>query len=170
MGLPLEAPVELDGILEGDLHHAQVCGSALSDLGFFCACRADGNGRGCQCQSSRACQREVEADGVLQYGITSQIWPTLMQSAASSGLGGRFWDWEQDGISASSPSHSHSNHALPALPQSFFCRPAEVIAPELIGVRLVKRHKRYIQNQCCNKQREGWKLGTVGQNKFLEFR
>ena len=28
---------------------------------------------------------------------------------------------------------------LPALPKSFFCRPAEVVAPELIGCRLVKR-------------------------------
>ena len=26
-----------------------------------------------------------------------------------------------------------------ALPQSFFCRPAEVVGPELIGCRLVKR-------------------------------
>jgi hypothetical protein len=44
LGLTLEAPVELHGILEGSLHHAQLCGSALSDLGFFCACRADGKG------------------------------------------------------------------------------------------------------------------------------
>ena len=28
---------------------------------------------------------------------------------------------------------------FPALPQAFFCRPAEVVAPELIGCRLVKR-------------------------------
>ena len=28
---------------------------------------------------------------------------------------------------------------LPALPHAFFCRPAEVVAPELIGCRLVKR-------------------------------
>ena len=27
----------------------------------------------------------------------------------------------------------------PALPHAFFCRPAEVVAPELIGCRLVKR-------------------------------
>ena len=26
-----------------------------------------------------------------------------------------------------------------ALPQSFFCRPAEVVGPELVGCRLVKR-------------------------------
>ena len=30
-------------------------------------------------------------------------------------------------------------HHFPALPYSFFCRPAEVVAPELIGCRLVKR-------------------------------
>jgi len=29
--------------------------------------------------------------------------------------------------------------SLPALPQSFFARPAEVVAPELIGCLLVKR-------------------------------
>ena len=28
---------------------------------------------------------------------------------------------------------------FPALPHAFFCRPAEVVAPELIGCRLVKR-------------------------------
>ena len=28
---------------------------------------------------------------------------------------------------------------VPALPHAFFCRPAEVVAPELIGCRLVKR-------------------------------
>ena len=28
---------------------------------------------------------------------------------------------------------------FPALPQSFFCRPAEEVGPELIGCRLVKR-------------------------------
>ena len=28
---------------------------------------------------------------------------------------------------------------FPALPQSFFCRPAEVVGPELVGCRLVKR-------------------------------
>ena len=28
---------------------------------------------------------------------------------------------------------------MEALPLSFFCRPAEVVAPELIGCRLVKR-------------------------------
>ena len=35
--------------------------------------------------------------------------------------------------------HSHSHHALPALPYAFCCRPAEVVAPELIGCKLVKR-------------------------------
>ena len=28
---------------------------------------------------------------------------------------------------------------FPALPQSFFCRPAEVVGPGLVGCRLVKR-------------------------------
>ena len=28
---------------------------------------------------------------------------------------------------------------VPALPHAFFCRPAQVVAPELIGCRLVKR-------------------------------
>jgi DNA-3-methyladenine glycosylase len=36
-------------------------------------------------------------------------------------------------------SHSLSHHALPALPYAFCCRPAEVVAPELIGCKLVKR-------------------------------
>ena len=30
---------------------------------------------------------------------------------------------------------------FPALPKSFFCRPAEVVGPELVGCRLVKRQK-----------------------------
>ena len=30
---------------------------------------------------------------------------------------------------------------FPALPKSFFCRPADVVAPELIGCLLVKRQK-----------------------------
>jgi hypothetical protein len=53
--------------------------------------------------------------------------------------GGQLWDWQQDGIRAFLPSRSHSHHALPALPQSFFARPAEQVAPELIGCLLVKR-------------------------------
>jgi len=36
-------------------------------------------------------------------------------------------------------SHSHSHHTLPALLQTFFARPAELVAPELIGCLLVKR-------------------------------
>jgi DNA-3-methyladenine glycosylase len=32
-----------------------------------------------------------------------------------------------------------ATHALPVLPQSFFARPADVVAPELIGCLLVKR-------------------------------
>jgi len=42
-------------------------------------------------------------------------------------------------LSTTSQSHPHSHHALSALPQSFFARPAEVVAPELIGCLLVKR-------------------------------
>ncbi|MEB3172763.1 MAG: DNA-3-methyladenine glycosylase, partial [Cyanobacteriota bacterium] len=37
------------------------------------------------------------------------------------------------GLGLSQPSH------LPALPRRFFARPAEQVAPELIGCRLVKR-------------------------------
>ena len=44
---------------------------------------------------------------------------------------------------SSFPSHSIATQPItkdfPALPKSFFCRPAEVVAPELIGCRLVKR-------------------------------
>ena len=40
----------------------------------------------------------------------------------------------------STPSHSHSHHSSSQhLPQSFFARPAEQVAPELIGCLLVKR-------------------------------
>ena len=38
-----------------------------------------------------------------------------------------------------SQSHSHSRHTLPVLPQAFFARSAEQVAPELIGCLLVKR-------------------------------
>jgi len=38
-------------------------------------------------------------------------------------------------------SHSHSHSADPFVPQSFFCRPAEVVAPELTAGLLVKRHE-----------------------------
>jgi len=31
---------------------------------------------------------------------------------------------------------------FPALPKTFFCRPAEVVGPELVGCRLVKRQAR----------------------------
>ena len=34
-------------------------------------------------------------------------------------------------------SHSHRHHALPAVPQSLFARPAEQVAPELIGSLLL---------------------------------
>ena len=38
-------------------------------------------------------------------------------------------------------SHSHSHSAHPFVPQSFFCRPAEVVARELTACLLVKRHE-----------------------------
>jgi len=43
--------------------------------------------------------------------------------------------------SAVSHSHSHPAHhsSLPSPPHAFFCRPAEVVGPELVGYRLVKR-------------------------------
>ena len=37
------------------------------------------------------------------------------------------------------PIATTTSQPLPALPQSFFARPAEVVAPELIGCLLVKR-------------------------------
>jgi DNA-3-methyladenine glycosylase len=37
------------------------------------------------------------------------------------------------------PIATTTSQHLPALPQSFFCRPAEQVAPELIGCLLVKR-------------------------------
>ena len=43
-------------------------------------------------------------------------------------------------LSTSSPSHFHSHQDPPSTwPQSFFCRPAEQVAPELNGCLLVKR-------------------------------
>jgi DNA-3-methyladenine glycosylase len=43
--------------------------------------------------------------------------------------------------SEATPIATPSTHALPVLPQSFFARPAEVVAPELIGCLLVKRQE-----------------------------
>ena len=43
--------------------------------------------------------------------------------------------------SEATPIATLSTHALPVLPQSFFARPAEVVAPELIGCLLVKRQE-----------------------------
>ena len=83
MGVPLEAPVEPHGILEGHLHHTQVCRSALSNLGFFCACRADGKGRGCKYQTSSACKGKAAADGVLHEGLPNQGECRVPQSCRS---------------------------------------------------------------------------------------
>jgi len=42
--LPLQSVVQLDGVLQGHAHHAEVCCLALGDLGRF------SNGwDGCQC-------------------------------------------------------------------------------------------------------------------------
>jgi 3-methyladenine DNA glycosylase Mpg len=41
-------------------------------------------------------------------------------------------------LSTTSHSHSHSHRLSQHLPQSFFARPAEQVAPELIGCLLVK--------------------------------
>jgi hypothetical protein len=41
-------------------------------------------------------------------------------------------------VSTYHPSHAHSHQPLPVLPHAFFCRPAELVAPELIGCLLVK--------------------------------
>ena len=37
------------------------------------------------------------------------------------------------------PRHAHSHHALPALPQAFFARPAELVAPDLFGCLMWRR-------------------------------
>lgn len=43
-------------------------------------------------------------------------------------------------LRTSSQIHSHSHHAIPEPPpHALFCRPAEAVAPELIGCLLVKR-------------------------------
>jgi len=54
----LQPVVELDGVLEGDAHHAEVCCLALGDLGWF----SNGWDRS-QCKGSDAGKGEVEFDG-----------------------------------------------------------------------------------------------------------
>jgi len=53
------------------------------------------------------------------------------------------WIYFQSCVSISPPSHSSAattpSQHLQALPPSFFARPAEVVAPELIGCLLVNR-------------------------------
>ena len=57
------------------------------------------------------------------------IAPTLLQSAAAPGFLGQLFGWQQDGIS----DLIQATPIATNLPQSFFCRPAEQVAPELIG-------------------------------------
>ena len=64
---------------------------------------------------------------------------TLLQTAAAYGFLGQLLGWQQAAISdliqATPIATTPSQH----LPQSFFARPAEQVAPELIGCLLVKR-------------------------------
>ena len=64
---------------------------------------------------------------------------TLLQSAAASGFLGQLLGWQQDGISDLTQATPIATTPSQHLPQSFFCRPAELVAPELIGCLLVKR-------------------------------
>jgi DNA-3-methyladenine glycosylase len=43
------------------------------------------------------------------------------------------------GVESATPIATTPSQHLPALPQSFFARPAEDVAPDLIGCLLVKR-------------------------------
>ena len=45
---------------------------------------------------------------------------------------------EMNTVAAPVANMSIAKH-FPALPHAFFCRPAEVVGPELVGCRLVKR-------------------------------
>ena len=47
--------------------------------------------------------------------------------------------WQQGGISDLTQATSIATTLSQHLPHAFFCRPAEVVAPELIGCLLVKR-------------------------------
>ena len=59
----------------------------------------------------------------------------MLQSAAAPGFLGQLFGWQQDGIS----DLIQATPIATNLPHSFFCRPAEQVAPELIGCLLVKR-------------------------------
>jgi hypothetical protein len=61
--------------------------------------------------------------------FVAAIWRTL---AAVSGLGGQYWGCQQDETLPIKPPLK----PLPVLPQNFFARPAEEVAPELIGCLL----------------------------------
>ena len=49
--------------------------------------------------------------------------------------------WRQAGRRQAIPIANTPIQDPPALPQSFFCRPAELVAPDLIGCLLVKRQE-----------------------------
>ena len=58
---------------------------------------------------------------------------------------------------------------FPALPQSFFARPAELVAPELIGCRLVKRQEDgsllwgvVVETEACSHQSNPWRVASGG--------
>ena len=63
----------------------------------------------------------------------------MLQSAAAPGFLGQLFGWQQDGISDLIQATPIATKSSQHLPQSFFARPAEVVAPELIGCLLVKR-------------------------------
>ena len=50
---------------------------------------------------------------------------TLLQTAAASGFLGQLFGWQQDGIS----DLIQATPIATNLPHSFFCRPAELVAP-----------------------------------------
>ena len=74
----------------------------------------------------------------IERCIKENIFPTLLQSVAAYGFLGQLLGWQQDGISdltkASPTATTPSQH----LPQTFFARPAEQVAPKFIGCLLVK--------------------------------
>ena len=49
--------------------------------------------------------------------------------------------WRQAGRRQATPTATTPTQDLPALPQAFFSRPAELVAPYLIGCLLVKRQE-----------------------------
>ena len=66
---------------------------------------------------------------------------TLLQSAAASGFLGQLLGWLQDGIGDLTQATPIATTPSQHLPHAFFARPAEQVAPELIGCLLVKRQR-----------------------------